>query len=365
VAYDPNVIRQFDRAIRLARASPREALALKEAGIVESGLRKLTYGDRDSTGALQQRPSQGWGPASESVLTDAVQFLHHAKAINRSGFKGSAGQLAQAVQRSAFPGRYDAVRSQAVGLPGSGSDPLRSAVSPAASSTSSGGVPVDTSAGGTQVASLLAALQQRPAVAASSPAPPAFAAGPTLPQGYTPPPSGGGPAPRVDTAALMDLVRTQGGDTTSGQAVAPAVPQQASAPAQAARLGTVKVGPGANRAGVDLSPGILHVVRRVAAVAGRSLTIGTGTNHSERTVNGNVSDHWGGNAADIPASGKDLVKLGQDALIAAGMPAAQARKQTGGLFNVPYGKHRRIQVIFATNEGGNHFNHLHVGVTAR
>ncbi|MDW4911734.1 hypothetical protein RB628_42205, partial [Streptomyces sp. ADMS] len=31
----------------------------------ESGLRNLTYGDRDSLGLFQQRPSQGWGTANE------------------------------------------------------------------------------------------------------------------------------------------------------------------------------------------------------------------------------------------------------------------------------------------------------------
>ena len=53
---------------------------------------------------------------------------------------------------------------------------------------------------------------------------------------------------------------------------------------------------------------------------------------------------------------KELVRLGRKALIAAGMPKAQARKQTGGLYNV-----NGFQIIFATNEGGNHYDHLHVG----
>lgn len=129
--------------------------------------------------------------------------------------------------------------------------------------------------------------------------------------------------------------------------------------------GEVRVAPGANRPGAELSPGILKVVGAVAAQAGGPLTIGTGTNHNRLTVNGNVSDHWSGNAADIPASGVQLTRLGQNALIAAGMDPAQARKQQGGLFNLPYGKRRRIQIIFNTNEGGNHFTHLHVGVTAK
>lgn len=127
---------------------------------------------------------------------------------------------------------------------------------------------------------------------------------------------------------------------------------------------SVKVAAGANQPGRDLTPGIQKVLRQVAGVAG-PITVGTGTNHSKYTVDGNVSDHFTGNAADIPATGAKLTKLGQDALIAAGMPEAQARKQTGGLFNLPYGKHRRIQVIFQTQQGGDHTTHLHVGVTGR
>jgi hypothetical protein len=49
--------------------------------------------------------------------------------------------------------------------------------------------------------------------------------------------------------------------------------------------------------------------------------------------------------------------MGHAALIAAGMPAAQARRIKGGLFNVG-----GYQVIFNTTEGGNHYNHLHVGL---
>jgi hypothetical protein len=77
------------------------------------------------------------------------------------------------------------------------------------------------------------------------------------------------------------------------------------------------------------------------------------------TVNGNESQHWTGHAADIPSRGAALRRLGYLALIRAGMPRAQAAKarKTGGLFNVG-----RYQIIFATDEGGNHYDHLHVGV---
>lgn len=95
------------RAIRRAqkrRASPMERKALVEAGLVESNLEELSGGDRDSTGFLQQRPSQGWGPAGESVEKDVDQFLNAARKVK--GQAKNAGQLAQMVQRSAFPDRY-------------------------------------------------------------------------------------------------------------------------------------------------------------------------------------------------------------------------------------------------------------------
>jgi hypothetical protein len=119
--------------------------------------------------------------------------------------------------------------------------------------------------------------------------------------------------------------------------------------------GSVKLNPGADRAGVTTSGAVKSFVRAISAIYGHPLTIGTGTNHTRMTVDGNVSDHWGGNAADIPASGPQLIRLGQAALIAAGMAPSKARRQTGGLFNV-----NGHQIIFNTMQGGNHTNHLHV-----
>jgi Transglycosylase SLT domain len=121
----------------------------------------------------------------------------------------------------------------------------------------------------------------------------------------------------------------------------------------------VALAPGADRHGVRTAPAVEAFVGSVGKLAGRRLMIGTGTNHSRMTVNGNQSQHWTGHAADIPATGKALRQLGYLALLRAGMSrkdAARARK-TGGLFNVG-----RYQIIFATDEGGNHYNHLHVGV---
>lgn len=104
-----------------------------------------------------------------------------------------------------------------------------------------------------------------------------------------------------------------------------------------------------------LKPHLVSFAEKVAGVYGQSLTGDSGATHSKMTVDGNVSDHWAGNATDIPATGRKLISMGRAALIAAGMPRAQAMKQTGGLYNV--GGH---QVIFNTHLGGDHTNHLHI-----
>jgi hypothetical protein len=126
-------------------------------------------------------------------------------------------------------------------------------------------------------------------------------------------------------------------------------------PGSSAPLGRVTLRLGADRPGVRTSPTVLQFVRKIAGLARTPLTIGAGSNHSEMTVNGRVSDHWSGHAADIPATGYELVHLGRLALIAAGANPRWAMKQTGGLFNV--GGH---QIIFNTHIGGDHTNHLHV-----
>lgn len=102
---------------------------------------------------------------------------------------------------------------------------------------------------------------------------------------------------------------------------------------------------------------ILNFVGHVGEVAQTKLTPWGNESHSLTTVNGNRSAHADGRAADIPASGDELIRLGHAALIAAGMNPAEARKLKGGLFNVGH-----YQVIFNTNEGGNHHDHVHVGL---
>lgn len=73
----------------------------------ESGLRNLDWGDRDSQGLFQQRPSQGWGTEEE------VRDPYHATRKFYRALEKVAGwdemrvtEAAQAVQRSGFPEHY-------------------------------------------------------------------------------------------------------------------------------------------------------------------------------------------------------------------------------------------------------------------
>ncbi|MFF2411981.1 C40 family peptidase [Streptomyces sp. NPDC058092] len=83
-----------------------QVVALATA-LQESGLRNLTYGDRDSLGLFQQRPSQGWGTANEILdpVYSSTKFYEGLKKV--SGWQSlSVTQAAQAVQRSGFPEAY-------------------------------------------------------------------------------------------------------------------------------------------------------------------------------------------------------------------------------------------------------------------
>jgi hypothetical protein len=102
-------------------ANSKQLLAAIEAALVESNLINVGYGDRDSRGLFQQRPSQGWG--SQSQVMDpyyAANAFFRGAGTNKGALQvsqsGTAGQLAQRVQRSAFPARYDARESEALDI---------------------------------------------------------------------------------------------------------------------------------------------------------------------------------------------------------------------------------------------------------
>jgi putative Flp pilus-assembly TadE/G-like protein len=112
---DPEVGAAICKVLDHYGAPAKVQLAAFEAAIVESGVHNLRYGDRDSLGAFQQRPSAGWGTPAQILDPEyaATQFI--TRAISANGGQ-SAGQLAQDVQISAFPDRYDGVAVQAAEL---------------------------------------------------------------------------------------------------------------------------------------------------------------------------------------------------------------------------------------------------------
>lgn len=134
--------------------------------------------------------------------------------------------------------------------------------------------------------------------------------------------------------------------------------------------GRVIIAPGANRPGAGLQKVLVDYIAQMAGLYGKPLTITTGTNHDQYTVDGNVSDHWDGHGADIGMAannGTDDGPVGDRimtaCLLLAGEPAARAvaEAERGGLYTLTP-KGLRVQCIWKTDEGGNHHNHVHVGV---
>ncbi|MGB8649383.1 MAG: hypothetical protein WCD35_01845 [Mycobacteriales bacterium] len=73
----------------------------------ESGLHNLSYGDRDSLGLFQQRPSQGWGSA-QTIRTPrlaAASFYRHLRRVP-GWAQLPVTEAAQHVQHSAAPAAY-------------------------------------------------------------------------------------------------------------------------------------------------------------------------------------------------------------------------------------------------------------------
>lgn len=67
------------RAFPSTADKPHAAVIALATARQESGIRNLDYGDRDSLGAFQQRPSQGWGTPAQvmNVAHATTSFLEH------------------------------------------------------------------------------------------------------------------------------------------------------------------------------------------------------------------------------------------------------------------------------------------------
>jgi hypothetical protein len=96
-----------DRAVVIALATAQQ----------ESGLRNIDYGDRDSLGLFQQRPSMNWG--TEAQVQDPVyaagQFFD--RLVNVPDWQSRRlTEVAQTVQRSGFPEAYQKHEAMAIDL---------------------------------------------------------------------------------------------------------------------------------------------------------------------------------------------------------------------------------------------------------
>lgn len=75
--------------------------------IQESKLRNLSYGDRDSVGLFQQRPSQGWGTAAQLQEPVYATNAFYDALVKVDGWQQMViTEIAQEVQRSGYPEAY-------------------------------------------------------------------------------------------------------------------------------------------------------------------------------------------------------------------------------------------------------------------
>lgn len=86
---------------------PRAATIAIATAIQESKVRNITYGDRDSVGLFQQRPSQGWGTVEQIMNPEYSSNAFYDGLEKVKGWEtADIAEAAQAVQRSADGSYY-------------------------------------------------------------------------------------------------------------------------------------------------------------------------------------------------------------------------------------------------------------------
>ena len=102
-------------AVAVDRGLPGRAATIGIAtALQESKLRNIDYGDRDSLGLFQQRPSQGWGTAEQIMDPVYATNAFYDVLVKIEGYQSlPITKAAQKVQRSAFPSAYAAHETEA------------------------------------------------------------------------------------------------------------------------------------------------------------------------------------------------------------------------------------------------------------
>jgi hypothetical protein len=95
-------------SMSIKRALPARAATIALAtALQESKLQNLNYGDRDSVGLFQQRPSSGWGTKEQIMDPVYATKRFYAALVKVKGWETMpVTKAAQRVQRSAFPSAY-------------------------------------------------------------------------------------------------------------------------------------------------------------------------------------------------------------------------------------------------------------------
>jgi hypothetical protein len=105
-------------AIATARQLPTRAVTIALAtALQESKLINIEYGDRDSVGLFQQRPSQGWGSSGQIMDPRYAVGKFFDALVKVPGWRTMRlTAAAQAVQKSAHPTAYQRWEDQATTL---------------------------------------------------------------------------------------------------------------------------------------------------------------------------------------------------------------------------------------------------------
>jgi len=105
-------------AVSVTRGLPTRAAVIGVAtAIQESKLRNLRFGDRDSLGLFQQRPSQGWGTAEQILDPVYASGAFYDRLVKvKDWATRPLTEVAQAVQRSAAPAAYAQHEDEALAL---------------------------------------------------------------------------------------------------------------------------------------------------------------------------------------------------------------------------------------------------------
>ena len=104
--------------LAMRRGLPQQAVVVALAtALQESKLTNVNYGDRDSIGLFQQRPSQGWGTKEQLIDPIYATGKFYDALLKVSGWQSlPIAAAAQAVQRSGFPDAYASWQPRATAM---------------------------------------------------------------------------------------------------------------------------------------------------------------------------------------------------------------------------------------------------------